>query len=122
MAIITPPDLHQCAFLLHDLAYNARKFLDAASSVDDLNARRIFVELTRMPSPRTIRRYAGNELLRRWSSENPDPQINGGAISFYRVDRGMCLYLNILNAASQSLISDRIRPRWYVKYSKDWLY
>ena len=91
MTNITPPNLYQCAFLLDELAYSARELLATASTVDDLNARRIFVELTRMPSPKTIQQYAANELLQHWSSETPDPLINGSAISFYRVNPGMCL-------------------------------
>jgi len=89
MANTAPPNLHQSAFLVDELAYNAKQFLNTASNIEDYNMRRLFVELTRMPTCQTIRRYTVNELVHHWSSVVPEP--GDGTAVFYRVDLGMFL-------------------------------
>jgi len=73
MANTTQPNLSQSTSLLDNLAYGAREFLKTAATVEDFNARQLFIELTHMPSPQIMRQYAANELIHHWSSPVPEP-------------------------------------------------
>jgi len=80
----TPPsNLHQSASGLDDMGFNARVFLHTAYSIEDYNAHRLFIELTRIPSKGIIEQYVANDLVHRWV---PVTLPSSAGVFFYRID------------------------------------